>query len=656
MRNHLLGGLAAASIAGVLALAACSTSDDSSASAETTTSTTDSASTSVYGDADLVNVPTASDALSANNEASSVDDSDWSADDATDWTGGTITEAGVYRISGDVSETVTVEAPDDAQVVLILDNATISSTDGPAINVVSADDVVISLTGTSTVSDTSSYAEDADTNAAIYVDADLTVTGDGTLNIKGNGADGITSTDDLVVKSGTLNVTAADDGLRGKDALVIEGGTVTVNSAGDALKSDQDEDATKGYVNITGGTIKLTTTAGDGIDATTDVIITGGDLDISAGGGAAAGKNEDSSTKGIKGGVYVIVDGGTVNVDSGDDAIHAKGGVRLSSGDLTLATGDDGVHAEVAAIFDGADVTVTESNEGLESGLITVSDGLIDVTSSDDGVNGSGSTTTEDGIAAIAESDSEASTDSTDAATTDGSAQGGMEMPAQGEMPTMPEGLSEGQMPPSGSGEIPSIPEGGQTGGGAGGMGGGMGGGDQSSGEQINVTGGTLTINAEGDGLDSNGDATISGGTVTVYGPTNDGNGALDVNGDLTVTGGELTAIGSSGMAVSPSNTDGQGWIAADIDGSAGDTITVKDSSGAEIASFTSEKDFANVVFSSSDLTNGETYTVTVGDTSTEVTAGVATEGTGPMGGGAGGGMPGSNGSNGSADTTASAQ
>lgn len=630
MRNHLLRGVSAASMAGVLVLAACSSTDGSPTSAETATDTAAAGSSDIYGDSDLVNVPTADDALAANNEASSVDDSDWSDDDAVDYDGGTITSAGVYRISGDVSGTVTVEAPDDAQVVLILDNATISSSDGPAINVVSADDVVISLTGNSTVSDTDSYSGDADANAAIYADTDLTVTGDGTLNVEGNGNDGITSTDDLVVTSGTLNVTAADDGLRGKDALVISGGTLDIRSAGDALKSDQDEDATKGYVNITGGTVKLTTTAGDGIDAATDVIITGGDLDISAGGGASAGKDtsEDAaSTKGIKGGVYVIVDGGTVTVDSGDDAVHSKGGLRLSDGDLTLATGDDGVHAEVAAILDGADVKVSESEEGIEGGLVTVSDGLVDVTSADDGVNGSGSTTTEDGIAAITESGSEESTGSSDSVSPDG-----MEIPGQGEMPAMPEGLPEGQMPPSGAGEMPAMPDGGIPDGGM--PGGGMGG-QQSSGEQITVTGGTLVVHAEGDGLDSNGDATISGGSVTVYGPTGNGNGALDVNGDLTVTGGELAAIGSSGMVVTPSSTDGQGWISANIDGSAGDTIVVKDSTGAEVASFISEKDFANVVFSSAALTDGETYTVTVGDTSTQVTAGEAA--TAATGGGMGG-------------------
>jgi phage baseplate assembly protein gpV len=68
----------------------------------------------------------------------------------------------------------------------------------------------------------------------------------------------------------------------------------------------------------------------------------------------------------------------------------------------------------------------------------------------------------------------------------------------------------------------------------------------------VDVTGGSLTINAQGDGLDSNGNASISGGTVVVNGPTNSGNGALDVNGELTVTGGRVAAAGSAGMVVTP--------------------------------------------------------------------------------------------------------
>lgn len=115
--------------------------------------------------------------------------------------------------------------------------------------------------------------------------------------------------------------------------------------------------------------------------------------------------------------------------------------------------------------------------------------------------------------------------------------------------------------------------------------------------------------------LSANGDLTMSGGTVTVWGPTDGGNGALDTAGSLTITGGTLLAVGSSGMAEAPSSTDGQGWISASASGSAGDAVTITDASGNEVAAFTATKDFGNVVYSAAGITNGESYTVSVNGT-----------------------------------------
>ena len=157
----------------------------------------------------------------------------------------------------------------------------------------------------------------------------------------------------------------------------------------------------------------------------------------------------------------------------------------------------------------------------------------------------------------------------------------------------------------------------------------------QSTGEQLTISGGTIVVNADGDGLDSNGDLHMTGGTVTVNGPENGGNGALDTAGELSITGGTLAALGSAGMAESP--TSGQGWVQANVTANAGDTIEVKDAQGSVIATLTATKTVGNVVYSSPDITTGDMYTV--GDQ--EVTAGTAT------GGGMGG--PGSMGGPGAA-------
>jgi hypothetical protein len=167
-------------------------------------------------------------------------------------------------------------------------------------------------------------------------------------------------------------------------------------------------------------------------------------------------------------------------------------------------------------------------------------------------------------------------------------------------------------------------------------------------------------IDADGDGFDSNGSATMSGGTLVVNGPTNSGNGALDVNGSFAVTGGTLLAAGSAGMAVSPETGSEQSFVAIALDAVAagGTTVQLVNGAGDVVMAFESVKDVQSVVFSSDELVDGETYTVYVGGTAsgeiadgvysdgdysaattaTTVTAGVAATGT--MGGGAGGGGP----------------
>ena len=160
---------------------------------------------------------------------------------------------------------------------------------------------------------------------------------------------------------------------------------------------------------------------------------------------------------------------------------------------------------------------------------------------------------------------------------------------------------------------------------------GGMGGGGMAADDSLHlyVNGGSLEVWSSGDGLDSNGDATITDGEIVVYGPTTDGNGALDVNGAFDVSGGSLLATGSSGMMVAPSTASAQGWIATALAASAaaGSEVVVTDDSGAEVATATPEKDFAALVLSDADIEQGATYTVTVDGTATTVTAGEAPAG-----------------------------
>ena len=97
-----------------------------------------------------------------------------------------------------------------------------------------------------------------------------------------------------------------------------------------------------------------------------------------------------TSTKGIKAGGGMYLNGGTYQIDSADDSIHSNANIMIADGTYTLATGDDGVHADDALTVNGGTITVTESYEGLEGLTVTINDGTIDITARDDGINAAG--------------------------------------------------------------------------------------------------------------------------------------------------------------------------------------------------------------------------------------------------------------------------
>ncbi|SLC90207.1 Uncharacterised protein [Mycobacteroides abscessus subsp. abscessus] len=167
----------------------------------------------------------------------------------------------------------------------------------------------------------------------------------------------------------------------------------------------------------------------------------------------------------------------------------------------------------------------------------------------------------------------------------------------------------------------------------------------------LTISGGTISVDSSGDGLDSNGTLEISGGSVTVSGPENDGNGTIDSNGETVITGGTLMGSGSSGMAVTFSEDSTQASVLYGFDTTyeAGSEITISDAEGNVVLSWTANKSFASIQFSSADLTVGETYTVSVADETSEITVESISTTTGTTTGQMGGGMqqPGGNGGGG---------
>jgi hypothetical protein len=306
-------------------------------------------------------------------------------------TGGTvtITGAGTYQLTGTLNNgQIVVNTTESGIVRLILNGVTISSATSSAINIVDAGEaqVVLNAGTTNRLTDAATRASTDESTAALFSDADLTIAGTGSLTVTGTGFDGITSKDGLVIASGTITVDAADEGIRGKDYVVVNGGTATVTADGDGIKSDEDEDATLGYVTFAAGAVTVTA-AGDGVDGHTDVIVTGGTLNVRAGGGRTVPLPADASAKGLKAGVLIVTGGGQLTVDAADDALNSDVAVTIDGGTLNLATADDAVHGETKLDVLNGTVNVTNSYEGLEAMQLTISGGSVDVTSTDDGLN-----------------------------------------------------------------------------------------------------------------------------------------------------------------------------------------------------------------------------------------------------------------------------
>ena len=331
--------------------------------------------------------------------------------------GGTVTinSGGTYVISGELSNgRIVVNAP-KADVRLVLSGASITSSDGPAIDIQDAGNAIVVLAKDSknTLTDGASYASGQEATAALFSSDTLTVTGTGQLDVTGSYKDGISSKNGLIITgSSTINVKAADDGLRGKDYLVVESGTLTVEAGGDALKSSEDNDETKGFISLGKASITLTS-SDDAIAATTDVTVKDTTLTITAGGGQANATIEeqappgqestaDSTTpspKGINAGVSYTQDSGTVTVNAADEGLQAPF-VNVASGELSIAAGDDGINASNGDhVIEGHENADSESDDG---SVLTISGGEVEVSyASSDGIDSNGSAYVKGGIVVV---------------------------------------------------------------------------------------------------------------------------------------------------------------------------------------------------------------------------------------------------------------
>ena len=455
----------------------------------------------------------------------------------------TITSGGTYRITGEYSGQVKIEAGKSDTVRLVLDNAKITNSTGAAINVVSAAEAIIYTAAgtTNTVADEANYTAtgDDDPDAAIYSTANLTLTGEGSLSVEGAYEEGIHTTGGLVIASGTLDVNAANTGIKGKDYVDITGGIVNVTAAQDGIKSTNTDDESMGFT-------------------------------------------------------------------------------RLSAGSVTVSAGDDGLKAPHTLEISGGTLNIEKSNEGIEAQYINILDGDVTVNSTDDGINASlkdsssdTSSDTTSGTATAGQQTQQNQNGQVQQAPAGGGAAPGGSQGSTGQNQNMPQPPADGAMPGGGGGTFEVIDA------------------------AINISGGTVTVNAEGDGIDSNGTATFSGGTVTVNGPAAGGNNALDSNGDLLLNGGTVTTGSTADMFKAPSSASTSGYLKI-TDSSAltqGSTVQVTDSSGTVVANYKITTSGVQLVLvSNKNIVKGQSYTVSVTSGSVDAASTTAASGASELG------------------------
>jgi hypothetical protein len=495
---------------------------------------------------------------------------------------------------------------------------------------------------------------------------DLAAVKAGTININAGG-DGFKTTYDgdktdkgyLLIEDGTFHVESVSDGFQAAASLLIAGGTYDVVTGGGSANAEPHEEEMpmqrpdfggqsgadgqggKSGAQGTDSGAAADSTSGDAASASVSAKDsasqvkddTAASTSNSSGTDADAAQTEEeesepTSSKGLKAEAGIAVSGGTFTIDSADDTVHSNGSILVSGGQLDLTTGDDGIHGDVSIVISGGKVNIKNSYEGIEAADISITGGEVNVVASDDGVNASDGSGSSEGPGGMfggqppagmpgqapdqaadgqgqtgdqAQSGTSAQTGSSSSSGT-GSAQSDAQANAGNEA-----SAQSGSADQNGAQQRPD----GQ------GMPGGPGGSAGTA--QLTISGGYLTVNAQGDGLDANGSITMTGGTAIVNGPTSGGNGALDYDGTFEQSGGLLVAAGSAGMAQAPSESSSQRSVLMTFPSTvkAGTLVMLSDSAGTPVLSFAPAKDIQTIVISTPDLKPGETYAFYTGGTST---------------------------------------
>ncbi|GAB1414836.1 carbohydrate-binding domain-containing protein [Paludibacter sp.] len=594
----------------------------------------------------------------------------------------------VYHVIGN-STNGSLKIYSEFKFNLALAGVTLTNTTGPAINIQSGKKAEVNIvTGTAnSLTDGSTYSTSTeDQKATLFSEGQLVFEGGGSLIVKSNSKHAICSDDYIQINSGNITVSgAAKDGIHANDYFSMTDGTLYVAASGDGI------DCEAGYVSISGGSITIMSTTADikGIASESSMTISGGLITMTISGNQSKGfksKQAMSLTGGIinvttSGGVVLKVSGsgydpsyctafksdtdiqisgaeitvistgiagkglsanGNITIESGkvqvttsgngatytntsgvkdtynstcitvDGNLNILGGtvITSSSGSGSKGLSVDGVTiigdgvqdptvnitttgAKILVSGSGNNANYTESKAIKGDGAIAINNGNITISSADDGIKSNTSITINNGNIAITK------------------AVEGIEAPLIT--------VNDGNISMNCSDDAFNATKGN--------------GGESNDGSYLYLKGGYIVLNTTaGDGLDSNGNIVMSGGTILVHGPQSQPEVPIDYNGTFNISGGLLVASGvNSNMTQSTSTTSGQYTVKATTSSTitANTIFRIQDASGNDIATFKPARNYSAVIISSPNLKTGTTYYIYTGGTYTgTVKDGLCTGGT----------------------------
>ncbi len=530
----------------------------------------------------------------------------------------TLSAKGDYVLSGTWTGQVVVDAPEE-KVRLILNGVSITSPQGPAIYEKSADKLIITLAeGTENLLTDGAAVTDGDDTigAALYAEDDLSINGDGSLTVNGTAKHGIQSKADLIIAGGSLTVSAVTDGIRARNSLLVLDGDITVTAGGDGLATTRTDKEDKGWILLAGGRLTVKTGSGAGSTGTGN----GKNSNGRGMGWSSSGKNFNNRANGNMGRGGRGPMGAAPESQSGDpgqlppqgadpgqtppqgmnpgqfpaqdpSAPDAFSSPTVSSNSAASSSGNDlsqkGVKAATTLTVLGGEYSLDCADDALHGVQVTVSGGSFTICSGDDALHA-------DETAAVS---------------------GGTL-----EISRCYEGIEGTDVVISGGDiRITASDDGVNAAGGADGSG--FGGWDRMGGHTVSgnltVTGGSLTVNAGGDALDSNGNITVTGGVICLWAVTSTGEGPIDFNGTGTLSGGTLLVASTEGAMADSGQLSGQSIMAVSTGTqSAGASLTLQAGSGQVLASFTPAGSYSKVTVSSDRLAEGSSCTLLAGSSS----------------------------------------